>query len=68
MTGVYNGTPPPHLSSPQSQDKRFKSLPPAEALPRHEPLGGYIFVCNNDTMQEDLKRRLFGKFKQMMDD
>lgn len=41
-------------------DKRFKSLPPAESLPRNEILGGYIFVCNNDTMQEDLKRQLFG--------
>lgn len=41
-------------------DKRFKSLPPAETLPRSETLGGYIFVCNNDTMQEDLKRQLFG--------
>jgi len=29
-------------------------------LPRNEVLGGYIFVCNNDTMQEDLKRQLFG--------
>ncbi|MCO5559829.1 hypothetical protein L7F22_013433 [Adiantum nelumboides] len=43
-----------------SADKRFKSLPPAETLPRHETLGGYIFVCNNDTMAEDLKRQLFG--------
>eukprot|EP00250_Pteridium_aquilinum_P034394 c7525_g1_i1 orf=312-1160(+) len=43
-----------------SLDKRFKSLPPAEMLPRNETLGGYIFVCNNDTMQEDLKRQLFG--------
>lgn len=43
-----------------SVDKRFKSLPPAESLPRNEILGGYIFVCNNDTMQEDLKRQLFG--------
>ncbi|KAL6508185.1 hypothetical protein OROHE_021727 [Orobanche hederae] len=41
-------------------DKRFKTLPAAETLPRNEILGGYIFVCNNDTMQEDLKRRLFG--------
>jgi hypothetical protein len=41
-------------------DKRFKSLPPAETLPRNETLGGYIFVCNNDTMAEDLKRQLFG--------
>lgn len=42
-------------------DKRFKTLPAAEILPRNEVLGGYIFVCNNDTMQEDLKRQLFGK-------
>ncbi|CAK9143307.1 unnamed protein product [Ilex paraguariensis] len=41
-------------------DKRFKTLPAAECLPRNEVLGGYIFVCNNDTMQEDLKRQLFG--------
>ncbi|KAG0479254.1 hypothetical protein HPP92_010112 [Vanilla planifolia] len=41
-------------------DKKFKSLPSTEMLPRNEILGGYIFVCNNDTMQEDLKRQLFG--------
>ncbi|KAL5717593.1 hypothetical protein ACHQM5_010575 [Ranunculus cassubicifolius] len=41
-------------------DKRFKTLPSAEMLPRNEVLGGYIFVCNNDTMEEDLKRLLFG--------
>ncbi|KAI3691869.1 hypothetical protein L6452_31671 [Arctium lappa] len=41
-------------------DKRFKTLPPAESLPRNETVGGYIFVCNNDTMQENLKRQLFG--------
>lgn len=41
-------------------DKRFKTLPSSEMLPRNEVLGGYIFVCNNDTMQEDLKRQLFG--------
>ncbi|CAN1273456.1 B2 protein [Linum perenne] len=41
-------------------DKRFKTLPATETLPRNEVLGGYIFVCNNDTMQEDLKRHLFG--------
>eukprot|EP00262_Sarcandra_glabra_P010220 TRINITY_DN2520_c0_g2_i2.p1 TRINITY_DN2520_c0_g2~~TRINITY_DN2520_c0_g2_i2.p1 ORF type:complete len:308 (-),score=45.42 TRINITY_DN2520_c0_g2_i2:391-1314(-) len=41
-------------------DKRFKTLPSTEMLPRDEVLGGYIFVCNNDTMQEDLKRQLFG--------
>jgi hypothetical protein len=43
-----------------SLDKRFKTLPPSESLPRNETLGGYIFVCNNDTMQDDLKRQLFG--------
>jgi hypothetical protein len=26
-----------------------------------EPLGGFIFVCNNDTMNEDFERHLFGK-------
>lgn len=41
-------------------DKRFKTLPPSEALPRNETIGGYIFVCNNDTMEENLKRQLFG--------
>ncbi|XP_073119184.1 DCD domain-containing protein NRP-B [Henckelia pumila] len=41
-------------------DKRFKTLPPAEALSRNETIGGYIFVCNNDTMAENLKRQLFG--------
>ncbi|KAJ9148092.1 hypothetical protein P3X46_030186 [Hevea brasiliensis] len=41
-------------------DKRFKTLPPAESLARNETVGGYIFVCNNDTMQENLKRQLFG--------
>lgn len=45
-----------------SPDKRFKTLPSAEMLPRNEVLGGYIFVCNNDTMQEDLKRHLFGMY------
>ncbi|KAK6137263.1 hypothetical protein DH2020_029010 [Rehmannia glutinosa] len=39
-------------------DKRFKTLPPAESLPRNETIGGYIFVCNNDTMAENLKRQL----------
>lgn len=43
-------------------DKRFKTLPPSESLPRNETVGGYIFVCNNDTMQENLKRQLFGMF------
>ncbi|KAG9444306.1 hypothetical protein H6P81_015646 [Aristolochia fimbriata] len=38
----------------------YKTLPPVEMLPRNEVLGGYIFVCNNDTMQDDLRRELFG--------
>lgn len=41
-------------------DKRFKTLPASECLPKSEVLGGYVFVCNNDTMLEDLKRQLFG--------
>lgn len=41
-------------------DKRFKTLPPSESLPRTETVGGYIFVCNNDTMHENLQRQLFG--------
>ncbi|KAL1539869.1 B2 protein-like [Salvia divinorum] len=48
------------MNSNGAADKRFKTLPAAETLPRNEVLGGYIFVCNNDTMQEDLKRQLFG--------
>ncbi|CAA7031435.1 unnamed protein product [Microthlaspi erraticum] len=43
-----------------SVEKRFKTLPASECLPKSEVLGGYIFVCNNDTMLEDLKRQLFG--------
>ncbi|CAJ1937227.1 unnamed protein product [Sphenostylis stenocarpa] len=46
--------------SKASADKRFKTLPPSESLPRNETIGGYIFVCNNDTMAENLKRQLFG--------
>ncbi|ERN14076.1 B2 protein [Amborella trichopoda] len=47
-------------SNGNATDKRFKTLPPSESLPRNEKLGGYIFVCNNDTMQDDLRRQLFG--------
>ncbi|KAG6577132.1 B2 protein-like [Cucurbita moschata] len=47
-------------SNKNGLDKRFKTLPPSESLPRNETIGGYIFVCNNDTMQENLKRQLFG--------
>ncbi|KAK7393820.1 hypothetical protein VNO78_22384 [Psophocarpus tetragonolobus] len=43
-----------------ASDKKFKTLPPAESLPKNETIGGYIFVCNNDTMAENLKRQLFG--------
>ncbi|XP_058787233.1 DCD domain-containing protein NRP-A-like [Vicia villosa] len=43
-----------------SVDKKFKTLPPSESLPRNETIGGYIFVCNNDTMAENLKRQIFG--------
>ncbi|XP_066311991.1 DCD domain-containing protein NRP-B-like [Miscanthus floridulus] len=41
-------------------DRRFKTLPASEALPRGQAIGGYIFVCNNDTMDENLRRELFG--------
>lgn len=47
-----------HLHQP---DRWYRTLPPSEMLPRNEALGGYIFVCNNDTMQEDLRRQLFGE-------
>eukprot|EP00262_Sarcandra_glabra_P018553 TRINITY_DN66_c0_g3_i1.p1 TRINITY_DN66_c0_g3~~TRINITY_DN66_c0_g3_i1.p1 ORF type:complete len:296 (-),score=52.29 TRINITY_DN66_c0_g3_i1:33-920(-) len=47
-------------NSKNSVDKRFKTLPPSESLPRNEAVGGYIFVCNNDTMEENLRRQLFG--------
>ncbi|XP_047182509.1 DCD domain-containing protein NRP-A-like [Vigna umbellata] len=43
-----------------ASEKKFKTLPPAESLPKNETIGGYIFVCNNDTMAENLKRQLFG--------
>jgi hypothetical protein len=42
-----------------SDDKRFKSLPTAEALPRDEAIDSYIFICNNDIMEENLKEQLF---------
>ncbi|OVA14715.1 Development/cell death domain [Macleaya cordata] len=47
-------------SKSSGDNKRFKTLPPSESLPRNETVGGYIFVCNNDTMQENLRRQLFG--------
>ncbi|CAN4075887.1 unnamed protein product [Withania somnifera] len=46
--------------SNSSENKKFKTLPASECLPRNETVGGYIFVCNNDTMHENLKRELFG--------
>nr|GMD98671.1 B2 protein-like [Ipomoea batatas] len=49
-----------NVSDKNGVDKRFKTLPPSEALPRNETVGGYIFVCNNDTMEENLRRQLFG--------
>ncbi|EPS69727.1 hypothetical protein M569_05038, partial [Genlisea aurea] len=55
-----NGAGNANGESKSAIDKRFKTLPPAEALPRNETIGGYIFVCNNDTMAENLKRQLFG--------
>nr|PNR38291.1 hypothetical protein PHYPA_021402 [Physcomitrium patens] len=59
-TVVSNGNTQFQVSA--NHEKRFKSLPSAEVLPRNVTLGGYIFVCNNDTMQEDLKRQLFASF------
>ncbi|KAJ4953860.1 hypothetical protein NE237_030692 [Protea cynaroides] len=59
----------PHLLKPTlfygrcnqvQPDRWYKTLPPTETLPRTEILGGYIFVCNNETMQDDLRRQLFG--------
>uniref|UniRef100_A0A0D9WKJ6 DCD domain-containing protein n=1 Tax=Leersia perrieri TaxID=77586 RepID=A0A0D9WKJ6_9ORYZ len=44
----------------KSISNRFKSLPASESLPKEEAIGGYIFVCNNETMEENLKRQLFG--------
>ncbi|KAJ4957184.1 hypothetical protein NE237_013967 [Protea cynaroides] len=57
---VKGGKNSNNSSSKNSADKRFKTLPPSESLPRNETIGGYIFVCNNDTMQENLRRLLFG--------
>ena len=54
---------PFHVHQP---DRWYKTLPPAEMLPRNEALGGYIFVCNNETMQEDLRRQLFGNFSSLL--
>jgi len=43
-----------------SFEKRFKTLPSSEMLPRNEILGGCRFIKKNNNMQEDLKRQLFG--------
>ncbi|XP_044479716.1 B2 protein-like [Mangifera indica] len=62
----FNNIPLRNLSvklqyhQPAADHKWYKTLPPGEMLPRNETLGGYIFVCNNETMQEDLRRQLFG--------
>jgi hypothetical protein len=64
MTGVFEGNAPFQIS-PSTYGKRFKSLSPTESLPRSVQLGGYIFVCNNDTMQEDLNRQLFGIYTRV---
>ncbi|KAJ6297161.1 hypothetical protein OIU78_022814 [Salix suchowensis] len=37
-----------------------RDFPQLNCCPRNEVMGGYIFVCNNETMQEDLRRQLFG--------
>nr|XP_043617258.1 B2 protein [Erigeron canadensis] len=60
ISSNHNGNNNDNNNNNNAADKRFKTLPAAETLPRDEVLGGYIFVCNNDTMQEDLKRQLFG--------
>ncbi|PPD79195.1 hypothetical protein GOBAR_DD23878 [Gossypium barbadense] len=58
--GIYNTDAVYQKNNSHNIGNLFKTLPAAETLPRNEVLGGYIFVCNNDTMQEDLKRQLFG--------
>ncbi|WVZ70078.1 hypothetical protein U9M48_018776 [Paspalum notatum var. saurae] len=59
--GEYGNKKKQHAKNePAAADKRFKTLPATEALPRGEAIGGYIFVCNNDTMDENLRRELFG--------
>ena len=47
-------------------DKWYKTLPSAEMLPRNEVLGSFIFVCNKETMQEDLCRQLFSDFSNLL--
>ncbi|XP_047942744.1 B2 protein-like [Salvia hispanica] len=48
------------LASKKQMEQERHSLPEAEMLPKNENLGGYIFMCNNDTMEEHLQRQLFG--------
>lgn len=38
------------------------AYPTCDAPPLQGALGGYIFVCNNETMDEDMKRDVFGEF------
>ncbi|KAK7260693.1 hypothetical protein RIF29_26950 [Crotalaria pallida] len=38
----------------------YKKKPPIDSVPVNEDVGGYIFVCNNETMAENLRRQLFG--------
>ncbi|XP_040380529.1 B2 protein-like isoform X2 [Oryza brachyantha] len=47
-------------SSSISSEKRLKRLAASESLAKEEAMGGYIFVCNKETMEENLKRQLFG--------
>uniref|UniRef100_A0A7I4CRB1 DCD domain-containing protein n=1 Tax=Physcomitrium patens TaxID=3218 RepID=A0A7I4CRB1_PHYPA len=37
------------------------------AVGLNEPLGGFIFMCNNETMPEDLERQLFGLTQRYQD-
>ncbi|KAK4349702.1 hypothetical protein RND71_032457 [Anisodus tanguticus] len=56
LVGNYNSSSGSYIEN----NKKYKTLPASESLPRNETVGGYIFVCNNDTMHENLKRELFG--------
>lgn len=49
-------------SNDNKMSSRLKKsqLPASESVPKEEAIGGYIFVCNNETMEENLKRQLFG--------
>uniref|UniRef100_A0A0E0L6L0 DCD domain-containing protein n=1 Tax=Oryza punctata TaxID=4537 RepID=A0A0E0L6L0_ORYPU len=40
--------------------KKRQQLPASESVPKEAAIGGYIFVCNKETMEENLRRRLFG--------